>query len=72
MPYDAFDFPDWRREMERAIARGEPIPIRVLLDEIEREVKELQDGFEDARYGYDGEPSVDSEPAPTDGVPEAS
>lgn len=27
-----FHFRDWRREMEQAIARGEAIPIRVLLE----------------------------------------
>jgi hypothetical protein len=37
----SFDFPDWRREMEKAIERAEPIPIRVLLDQAER-------AFEDA------------------------
>jgi hypothetical protein len=31
-----FRFADWRREIEQAIARGEPVPIRVLLDQAER------------------------------------
>jgi hypothetical protein len=36
------DFPAWRRELEQAIARGETIPIRVLLDQAEAAVADLE------------------------------
>ena len=35
-------FPEWRRELEQAIKRGEDIPIRVLLDQMEGEYSALE------------------------------
>lgn len=43
-----FDFPAWRRELEQAIARGEAIPIRVLLDQTEAAVADLEACLQEA------------------------
>jgi hypothetical protein len=50
-----FDFAGWRREIEQAITRGETVPIRVLLDQMEaayddarHEAKDLQGMFDNA------------------------
>lgn len=48
-----FHFPEWRREMEKAIERAEPIPIRVLLDQAERGFEELQHERDDAHALWD-------------------
>lgn len=50
-----FHFADWRREMEQAIQRGEPIPIRVLLDEAERAFEELTAAADDLAALTDGD-----------------
>lgn len=49
-----FHFADWRREMEQAIARGESIPIRVLLDEAERAFEHAQAEVKDLEGLWDG------------------
>jgi hypothetical protein len=56
-----FHFPEWRREMEKAIERAEPIPIRVLLDQAERRFEELRHERDDLQGMWDN-PKPDDAP----------
>jgi hypothetical protein len=57
-----FHFPEWRREMEKAIERAEPIPIRVLLDQAERGFEELERDRDDLQGMWDtGDREVESD-----------
>jgi len=62
-----FHFPEWRREMEKAIERAEPIPIRVLLDQAERGFEELRRERDDMHAIWDN--ADPREPTPTAGEP---
>lgn len=62
-----FHFADWRREMEQAIQRGEPIPIRVLLDQAERAFEDLLDTAHDALALWDDADHTEGAAAGTSG-----
>ena len=57
-----FDLQEWRRELEQALARPEPIVVRVLLDRLETEWEVVQS---EADYWLDaahGEAAPEAEP----------